>query len=252
MRRRIRLTGRKQLGRASAVLKVAAVSDKRLLSLSIADPKAYSDFPRDSRVVVRLVENKLVELAQFGTLGTQRVVTELRNRAFVAPSCQIRIVASDGEKRGLLLGSTDTWTLRTDGNDGTQQGILLFQPADIAPRAWKLEIRDTDYPIVYLDKRIPNSSTWAKTDPTFISAVLPTIIAQVFDDILEQAEQPDVSWMVDWLQWASVLMPGQKPPFDGLMQDRRQWIECLIDTFCQRHRVSDRLVKALHSEGATQ
>jgi len=194
------------------------------------------------------VENKLVELVQFGNLDSPRVTAELQNPLFVAPSCQLRVVASDGQRRGLLLGSTDTWTLRGDGESGAEKGILLFKPAPIAPRVWKLDIRENDYPIVYLDKRIPNAGTWARTDPIFIGAVLPAIIGQVFADILQQDDEPDIPWVKDWIRWADILMPGQKPPYSQANQDTREWIESLIETFCRRHHISDRLVRTLVGE----
>jgi hypothetical protein len=130
--------------------------------------------------------------------------------------------------------------------------ILLFLPAPIAPRVWRLDIRENDYPVVYLDKRIPNASIWAKTDATFTGAVLPAVIAQVFGDILEEDDEPDMPWMKDWIQWADILMPGQKPPYSQSTQDTRSWIESLIDTFCRRHRSSDRLIRTLVGEEGVQ
>lgn len=252
MRRRIRLTGRKQLPRGSANVRVTDVSGRRLVTLTLSEPIEYDGFAPDSRLVVRLVENKLVELVQFGTLATPRITAELHNSAFVAPSCQLRVVASDGQRRGLLLGSTDTWTLRGDSDDSAQKGILLFKPGPTAPRTWKLAIQENDYPIVYVDKRIPHASTWAKSDPTFVGAVLPMIIAQIFDDILEQTEEPDIPWMQDWLRWADGLMHGQKPPYGQGSDEIDNWIGGLVDGFCSRHRVSEKLVKSLVGEEESQ
>jgi hypothetical protein len=252
MRRRIRLTGRRQLDRTSASVRVADAAGRRLVTCTISDPREFSGFPSDSRLVVKLVENKLVELVQFGTLESPRVTAELRNPLFVAPSCQLRVVASDGQRRGLLLGSTDTWTLRGNTYGGAEKGILLFLPAPIAPRVWKLDIRENDYPIVYLDERIPNASIWAKTDPTFTGAVLPAVIEQIFSDILEKDDEPDMPWMRDWLQWADLLVPGQKPPYGQSAQDTENWIDGLIETFCRRHHVADRLIRALVGEESVQ
>ena len=249
MRRRIRLTGRKQLSKANVNVKVAEVGNRRLVTLTVGNQSEYAGFPGDSRLLVRLAENKLVELLEFGTLDQPRVTAELRNPMFVAPSCQLRIVATDGQRKGLLLGSTDTWTLRADGDDAAQKGILLFKPAPIAPRVWKLDIRENDYPVVYLDKRIPQAGTWAKTDPTFVGGVLPAIVSQVFMDIMEQDEEPDIPWMKDWMIWADTLMPGQKLPFGQAMPERSMWVEGLIDSFCSRHHISDRLVRSLLGDG---
>src|SRR5262249_52098509 len=144
MRRRIRLTGRKQLARSSVAVKIAEMPGKRLLTLSPAEPQAYRHFPPDARIAVPLHENNLVEIVDFGTIGSPKAVTEIQNQTFAAPSCQLRIAAAGKENQGLLLASTDTWTLRADNNqqDTATKGILLFQPAAIQPRAWKLDIRE--------------------------------------------------------------------------------------------------------------
>ena len=254
MRRRIRLTGRRQLSRSAVNVKVVILPHKRLLALGIVDPREFRDFPGDSKVTVRLVENKIVELVDFGTLGTQRPAVELKNSSFSAPSCQLRIASTDVEKPGLLLGSTDSWTLQTESDSEvgrSKKGILNFQPKNTAPRTWKLDIRDNEYPVVYVDERIPDPRGWARTDPVFVSTSLPSILSEIFDEILDQDAPSDVDWMADWLRWADILMPGKTPPSkDALRREKKDWIDDLVDTFCQRHHVADKLLAKLISDGA--
>jgi hypothetical protein len=179
MRRRIRLTGRRQLSRSSVNVKVITLPHKRLLTLGIADPNSFRSFPKDSKIKLRLVENKISELVDFGTFADQKNAVEIKNASFAAPSCQLRIAAAGSDRHGVLLGSTDTWTLQTDNEaeaDRSKKGILNFQPMKTAPRSWKLDIRDDDYPIVYVDDRLPDPRGWARTDPVFVSCALPGII----------------------------------------------------------------------------
>jgi len=254
MRRRIRLTGRKQIAKSDATVKIIEIPGRRLLALTLADNRLFAKFPKESRVLVVLKENKLIELSEFGTLGALKTTTELKNEAFANPSCQLRIVTPDGQHLGMLLGSTDTWSLNADPltTKNGKKGILCFQPDDIAPRAWKLDVRDNDYPVVYVDKRIPDTRTWVKTDPTFVAFVLPAIVAQVFDDILQQPVEPDADWMKDWLAWGDALMPGSKPPFGGTHTERKEWIELLIESFSARYRLSNRVVEHLTAEAGRQ
>jgi hypothetical protein len=138
MRRRIRLTGRRQLSRSSVKVKVITLPHKRLLTLGIADPNSFRSFPKDSKIKLRLVENKIMELMDFGTLADPKNVVEIKNSSFSAPSCQLRIAAAAADRHGLLLGSTDTWTLQTDSEteaDRSKKGILDFQPMQTAPRS---------------------------------------------------------------------------------------------------------------------
>src|SRR6202012_5980377 len=102
-----------------------------------------------------------------GTVASPKDVAEMSNTAFVNPTCQLRIVSPDRQQIGLLLGSTDTWSLVSvaDADEKGKRGILCFQPDDIAPRAWKLEIRDYDYPVVRVDRGIPDVRAWVRKDP---------------------------------------------------------------------------------------
>jgi hypothetical protein len=127
---------------------------------------------------------------------------------------------------------------------------LYFQPHDIAPRAWKLEVREDDYPIVYIDRKIPDPRTWVRNDPVFVSCVLPAIVRQVMDDILHENSPPEQKWAKDWLGWADTLMPGKAPPWSDGRAQRQDWIDDLLDSFCQRHGMLELLAGKLGQESA--
>lgn len=248
MRRTIRLTGRRQLPASCADVNIREVGDKRLVTMSIKDPTVFKGFSPEARVTLRLFENKQMELLDFGTVGAPKNIAELANPSFGDPSCQLRVANTGTDHLGLLVGSTKTWRLNSDRTpeQGSVRGILRFQPANIAPRAWKLDIQENAHPTVLVDKRIDDPRTWAKTNPVFVACVLPAILHMVFDDILSKPDPADIEWMADWLRWADSLMPGKKAPDD--VEDtkaRHEWIEQLIESFCQRHRLSDRIVDEL-------
>ena len=254
MRRRIRLTGRRQLPHSSVEVRIFPTDDpqKKLVSLSVLNKKPFQSFPLNARVRLRLFENKFFKTLEFGTLGELEYgIADLENISFSAPSCQLRVVASDEHKRGLLLGSTKTWTLRdNDENEGnTRKGILMFKPRDITPRTWKLEIREDDHPVVYIDTKIKDPSTWARNDPVFISCVLPAIIREVFEDILCIHDDVEQEWSDDWRNWADSLMPGRSRPSPGDHEQIQKWINDLLDTFCLKHHTLDRLLDHLKEEG---
>lgn len=250
MRRRIRLTGRRQLGRSTVNVKFAELPGKRLLTMTFADLGALKEFPPDAKISLRLQENKRIEVLNFGTVASPKTA-EPSYGGFVAPMCQLRITGVGPDRPSLLLASTDGWTLRGDDDDTGEgrKSILLFLPADTAPRSWKLDIRDSDYPIVYVDKRIPDARSWAKNDPIFLGAVLPAIISQLFEDILAQSGGSDIEWVKQWLQWADTLMPGSIPPVNAGSKERRDYIDALLDSFCARHDLAENLLKSFAQAG---
>ncbi len=248
MRRRIRLTGRRQLPRSSVDVKVMDVGNKKLVSMMIANHDLFARMPDTARIKLRLFENKLSETLDFGTLKNPKASAEIRSSAFSVPTCQLRVVAADEGHKGLLLGSTNTWNLKTGGPDEGEQAsesILLFQPLDISPRAWKLDIRDNDYPVVYIDRRIPDPRTWARNDPIFLSCVLPAIVREVFEEVLLAGAPPEQAWAKDWIVWADTLMPGKAPPWGDGRPQKMSWIDDLLDSFCKRHDMLGRLVEKL-------
>jgi len=252
MRRSIRLTGRRQLPRSCVNVAMREVGGRKVLTMTIADSAAIKAFPANARVMVKLIETKQMELVDFGTLGNPKTAVELANQNYIDPSCQLRIANADEERLGVLLGSTQSWRLSSDDPEqtGGVRGLLNFLPAKIAPRTWKLNIEENSHPVIYIDNRIPDPRSWAKSDPVFVGTVMPAIIYQVFDDILSHDNPEDTEWMSDWLRWADGLMPGNVRPQQPDIKDRRDWIDGLIDTFCQRHKLSDRIVDHFGQGGA--
>lgn len=248
MRRRIRLTGRRQLAKSAIRVGLSELEGGKLVTMTIAHREAFAPFPPEAKVSLKLVENKKVEVIDFGTVGRMSTVRDLKSPDFIAPSCQVRIADSGLGTKGLLLASSDTWTLKGDDeNEGeNSRGILSFLADETAPQSWKLDIRENDYPLVRVDKRIPNAALWARNDPVFVGTALPAIVRRVFDEILRAVHSDDTPWVKDWLAWSGTLLPGQDAPIDDEGQD--DWLEQLIDTFCAKHAFADKLLEAANPE----
>lgn len=244
MRKTIRLTGRRQLALSSFGFRFAELQGRQVASLSIVNPADLKSFPADAEIRVKLVENKLVEILRFGTVGKPVTVVDVIEKSFFAPSCQVRVVSRTTDKEGMLLGSTPRWTYKS-GSD--PDGILLFKPAPTAPRCWKLDFsNEEDHPILYIDERIPDGALWARTDPVFIGCVFPNVITEVMSRVLLNGSRPEEGWMKDWLLWAEALMPGSQPPFSEKLEgDQRDWLDQLVETFAFRHELADGVLKKM-------
>jgi hypothetical protein len=205
------------------------------------------DFPGDARIRVKLVENKRVEICDFGTVGNPEADVDIGSLRFHAPSCQIRI-SSSHQPDGLLLASTSSWTFRTDGD---QEGILIFQAMPIAPRSWELEIRSEEYPLLKVDERIPDAANWAGGSPLFAALVFPAVLKDIFSHILtnNDGQRPDGGWMLDWMKFADDLVGQGSLPQQDEPTEIEKWCDRLVETFLARYEIGD---KALSELGKSQ
>lgn len=248
MRRNIRLSGRKQLPANSISVTSDRKDEELLLNITHINDSEFKSFPPSAEVELRLTENKRVSIVSLGTLGAMKR-SVVADGFFLQPMCQLRVVSKDSGTWGLLLGSTSAWRLGVKKADEKEQlvtGLLNFLPSKIRPRTWKLSIEEDVHPRFEVDDRIPDPEAWARSNTIFLGTVLPAILYQVFDDILGQEYRDQKQWMKDWLEWANTLMPGSAPPaHDETVAAKREWIDNLIDTFCHRHALSDKLVDEL-------
>lgn len=252
MRRRIRLTGRKQLPKSAVNVTLTELAGRPIVTLVPSHPRVFDSFPKDARVSLKLIDNKRVEILDFGTVGNMRTSRELGATNFVAPTCQLRIADNGSKAKGLLLGSSDGWSLIAPDpkEQANSKGIIDFLPADTAPQIWKLEIRDSDYPLVKIDKRISNAGMWARNDPVFAATALPVIVRRVFEAILMGDVPEGMPWAEDWLNWSKLIAPGVMPPEDpDDVQARDNFIEHLVDTFCSRHNLDEKLLANTEAGG---
>lgn len=260
MRRQIRFTGRKQLAHSSVEIKLLDTEKGKRVLLTLKNPDEFKTMSSSACLKLRLFENKISETLVFSSLGEVRrrhyAIAELRRpEAFSAPSAQLRVVATEDNRRGLVLGSTRKWTLRMEGDGAVEssiEGILQLQTLDIAPRVWRLQPRDEEHPIVYIDKQVPNPSAWVQTDPVFISCVLPAIIREVFDHIFTSYGDTEQEWVNDWISWAERLTQDNDIPWgNDEIEKRNEWIENLLEAFCRQHDMLKNLVGKLDQDGST-
>jgi hypothetical protein len=232
MRKTIRLSGRRQLPQSYFDAVITKSVHGYWVELAISPEWDRSSIPSNAELKLKLVENKLVEVLSFGTIAQPRTRARLNGQGFRAPSCQVRVVSREEDRKGLLLASTNSWTLKGQGDP---DGILLFQAAPISPRLWKLEIRSDEHPILYIDEQIPNAALWAKSDPVFTACVLPQVASSILRSVLDSGERPEQGWDADWIEWARAFSPSANPPFGKDEEERATWVDDVVEAFSRTH-----------------
>lgn len=241
MRRNIRLSGRKQIAKSWVEVTLPDTDIGKCVSLTIRNSRAFEALPSSAQVKLRLFENNFLETLSFGTLDDVKKGVEplklKRHDVFSAPSVQLRIVGTEGNRRGLVLGSTNSWRLRMDGGNKEEdvgEGILPVVSGDISPRVWKLQRGNDDAPWLYIDESIDDSANWAGNDVTFASCALPAVVKEIFDDIFRNRKESEQQWVADWMDWANNLT-GAKCDHSATEEEHEEWIDKLLEVFCRQH-----------------
>ena len=251
MRTAIRLTGRRNIPAKSVEVQLIDTRPQTV-RFAIRNRHNFNGFPGNSKLKLRLFENKRLETVALGDLSAEDGPIErpLRGR-FSRPACQLRVVRSQDPEIGMVLGSTPSWTIDAsdDGSEDRENiGILKFAVRKMDSTIWALEFPENDYPTIYLDDGIPNAKGWARNDPVFIGFVLPSVIREIFDRILQSDEYNEIKWMRDWLEWAGSVGAGPSPTDDASPDDRRLWIGEIVDGFSVKVEARRRLISALSRE----
>lgn len=243
MRRKIKLSGRVDIPLNAFDIKPTNNNDS--LVLEVLNNRKFLSLDQDAAIILKLNENKRTEFLDFGSLREPRFEQQYYSGSFKAPSCQLRVVSKNPDKFGIVLGSTVNWTMQVSGDsvdESAGKGILMFQPMDIAPRTWKLEIRDDEHPVLYVDSNIPEATDWAKRDPVFLSTALPSVVERVLNHIITHPDNKEFEWASQWLQWAQVLSGGEEPPIGDDDREREAWVDSVVDAFCRKHEFLQKLI----------
>ena len=249
MRSEIKLTGRRKIPISAVSVQVIDGSPQKAV-FSIRQRYHFNKMPRSSVVKLRFSENNMSQTIRLGQLSDLEGIelTKFLDHTVSRPSCQVRVVNMKPPNKGILLGWTRRWTIDSDkGTEeaNTNDGILKFATRATSPRTWILEFPETDYPTVYLDQSLPNPKSWARNNPVFVSFVLPAVVREVLDYILQAPEYQDVKWMVDWMKWARGLVQIDPPAIGAEYEDRARWISEVIATFSLKHDVLKKFLKSL-------
>ena len=258
MRERIRFTNRKEISVGSIQ---SSFKEKNKIpidiTLSVKDPSEFESFPVISNVRLRLEENKKINVIHFGNLKdllnrpiTSNIINPLW---FKSPSCELKISVSEGKDLGKILGSTAKWKLRpleNGSDDIASRGLLSFMYDDIKPLIWNLEFPEDDYPILCVEKSIPQSSDWFASNGMFCACVYPVVVRMVFQKIFDLNDLDPGNyqlWVTDWLRWAEdisndVYRTNKIIIFDKSPDEREEWINDMIINFSQKQSFLSRFL----------
>lgn len=247
MKRTINSTGRRALARSNVALRLIR-SDAGPAEFS-ASFQGLSDLglPSDARIVVTPYAGSSAMRFDFGTVGLplppeNTLLTDLDLGASIL--FDVRVVDESAEI-GRILASVRHLRPGADDDDADRKSLLPVETDDLGELLWKLDAPEGAQPRLKLNRRIPGLLGRLKTDPMMQGCILPAVIAEIIDRLLDPLTVPDDSqeWAQDWLSWISELTQRDI----GEVEDpasRRQTVEEICEKFAEQMRFASQCREA--------
>ncbi len=250
MIKRINSLGRKRIPSSQVVIAVSD-GDPRRFSASIDLPE--NDWPGDAIVVMEAMcaGSPNVKRIDCGTVNRLNVPQDDPLVGITGKNVFFSLKVIDrSEKIGRLLGVAENLRPLQTGKqtESGRRGILPVEAKPLGQRLWQLEFREQDV-FLLVNQDVPGLSDRMRSDPMIYSLVYPEVIRRVLFNAIEEnvdLDEDDDRWQTLWLKFGRNLHPAREnPPSAQEAEEAEEWIEQVVDGFCQRHGLRDRFVKVL-------
>jgi len=254
---RINYTGRARILREDVGLRIVAGTPPSLH----VERLDISDFglPGDARIVLEAQRRTNFMRVECGTVGSPDLSSDALLREFDSPegiSFRIKVVGV-GDNDGKLLAAADGLRASSDGEPADRLALLPFRPADIGQLLWRLDIDDSGFPSLLINKSMPMGWNEFARQPFFRALVFPEVIRQVaiwvvdkLADIADDPESPAAPWMKFFnVELGHDLLSAEIPTDDSDRGDWASgWAEEVAETFSRKHRFLESVIGMLGDE----
>jgi hypothetical protein len=160
------------------------------------------------------------------------------------------------ERFGRILGIAEHIRPQRAGKQTvtSRRGILPIEPAELGQRLWKLELHNEHDVFLLINNNAPGLIERVRSDPLFYAAIYPEVVRRILDAAIRknvELDEEDELWPVLWLRFGKELHPTkQSPPKAGdEEEDIENWIEEVVDSFCEAHALKDKFLAATIGNG---
>jgi hypothetical protein len=194
--------------------------------------------PPHCKVYVEAYRKQTSQRFDFGTIGqlrppANRELTEVD----LAGRLLFRVrVVDESQSVGSVIASGDR--IKPQDSLGDANSMMPIKSADLGNVPWKLDIDGTDdYPVLFVNKDIPDGVNRFQVDRTLVSVVLPAALreALTFYIFLTSDDEKEGEARNNWLNFAGLLVTPLDEDADK--EDKRQWIDEVIEVFSLKHRL---------------
>lgn len=239
MKRTFNYTGRRKIGRTDVFITLRQSGG--LWSFDAELKLADYQFPKNAEVWVEAHRQNLWMQWAWGTVSALRAPTERRLAEFEVPDgvlFRVRVVQPPGPEHHKLLGEADAIPFVKAGDaDDRRRHLIVPVPDALDQQLWKLNF-ESDPPSLLVNKEAQPSWKEMARSPQFVALVYPEVLRRLLERILIEDEwsedDEEGGWHADWMKFSRNLGGlGPVPPPD-LQQERENWIEEAVASFCRR------------------
>lgn len=251
MIKRVNFTGRRRIPRDRVQIEIEAGPPPVVSgTFHLAD----LGFPESAAVVLEAMcaGSPLVERIECGNVGRLRPPRSRRLDRIGGRQVFFTLKIVDrSERYGRILGLAENVRPAGGGLDGRPlEGILPIEVAELGQQIWRLEFRE-HHVFLLLNGEVPDIARRVRSDPSLYALIFPEVLRHVLWRALAEGgdleDEHDDRWPALWLRFARELHPdGDRPPVGRERRDEwEDWIEEVVQTFCERHAIADAYRRAL-------
>ncbi|MCS7071509.1 MAG: hypothetical protein NZM00_08395 [Anaerolinea sp.] len=262
MIRRINFTGRRKLPRTHASVMLYTNPDGPSEFTAALDLNG-ADLPAEARVYVEAYYRASLQRFDFGTVAS---AGQYAGRRWTLDQLQSQIaffrvkIVDERADIGRIIGIIERIKPRTsDERSLAETSLLWVNFVDLGDQIWRLHLsEDEGMPVLEVNRELQTDSSvseFVRGHPLFFGLVYPAAVREILAHVLHADDYPsdEDDWRGQWLRlgaaWSGV--PVTTRDFrEWDESDRSDWINGVVDAFCQRFSVRAGVEAYLTGEGS--
>ena len=172
-------------------------------------------------------------------------LSELQSRDGI--SFRVKVVDITAQHGKVLAIADRLPPVRLDEKEADKESILGVRYSDgLGDEVWRLDLSG-NLPLLELNKDLEDLSLReiVRSDPLFISLVLPAVVRQIFAYIVDQGvDASGDDWKSLWLRYAAQI--GAEPDIRWSdREEKEKWIDsAVVPAFCRKFKIKERFRQA--------
>ena len=214
---------------------VSEINEVKYFSLQKLDLGGMNLSPAH-RVVCVARAGKTSRRFEMGTIARYRNENIRLEELDLSQALRFRIMVHE-ESNALLLASAENLRPR---DESASESLLPMEPADLGQLLWKLDF-SAEGPVLKFNSNVFPSAGGIENYLPFASLVLPAVVRSIVEKIANQPNslEDDNDPLSSWADWLDVM--GLERPEELDDDQRTEWCDRVVDTFCNRHSFATRL-----------